>query len=230
LGKALYLLSREACPEEIKRPYRWLRRRVRPDPDPAWSTWLASNHRKLAEQLTAPPEPLDQRLGSETLELAWRIVTSPGAAWANRFLVDEFMASGIECRFPFLDRRLFDFVFSVPPRLRPRCRGRPWFKPYISQGLTDFIPPEIRRRDAKVDFEAYNCRVLIRCLDLLYPILFEDNSWVSESYVPRNFAFALFQEFRQANVAGQTTPETRKRMRTISNVVGLELWLRNLNH
>jgi asparagine synthase (glutamine-hydrolysing) len=229
LSKALYLLGRDACPEEIKRPYRWLRRRVRPDPDPGWSTWLASNHKKLAEQLSAAPERLDQGFSSETLELAWRIVTSPGAAWANRFLVDEFAPGGIHVRFPFLDRRLFDFVFSVPPHLRPRCRGRPWFKPYISQGLTAFIPPEIRRRDAKVDFEAYNCRVLERCLDHLYPILFEGNSWVSESYVPRNSAFALFQEFRQANVARQSTPETRKRMRTISNMAGLELWLRSLN-
>src|SRR5262249_48135559 len=147
------------------------------------------------------PQPRDQGFGSETLELAWRIVTSPGATWANRFLVDEFAAGGIECRFPFLDRRLFDFVFSVPPHLPPRCRGRPWFKPYIAQGLAIYIPPEIRRRDAKVDFEAYNCRVLERCLDLLYPILFEGNSWVSESYVPRNSAFALFQEFRQGNIA-----------------------------
>jgi asparagine synthase (glutamine-hydrolysing) len=229
LGKALYLLTREACPEEMKHPYRWVRGRIRPDPPPAWATWLTPKYRKLADELTASPEPASREFGSETLELAWRILTSPGAAWANRFLVDEFAADGIQCRFPFLDRRLFDLVFSVPPHLRPRCHGRPWFKPYIAQGLAAFVPPEIRRRDAKVDFEAYNCFVLQRCLDLLFPILFGGNPWISEPYVPRNLALTLFQEFRQGNDDRKTTPEARKRMTTISNIAGLELWLRNLN-
>jgi asparagine synthase (glutamine-hydrolysing) len=229
LGKSLYLLSREACPEEIKRPYRWLRRRVRSDPAPGWTTWLGPKYRRVADELTASPEPTDQGFGSETLELAWRILTSPGAAWANRFLVDEFAADGIQCRFPFLDRRLFDLVFSVPRHLRPRCRGRPWFKPYIAQGLAACIPPEIRRRDAKVDFEAYNCFVLERCLNFLFPILFGGNTWISEPYVPRSLAFALFHEFRQTHDDRKTTYETRKRMGAISNIAGLELWLRGLN-
>jgi hypothetical protein len=229
LSRALYLLSREACPEEIKRPYRWVRRLVRPDPAPAWTAWLGPKYRKLADELTASFQPVNQGFGSETLELAWRIVTSPGAAWANRFLVDEFAATGIESRFPFLDRRLFDLVFSVPPHLRPRCQGRPWFKPYIAQGLAACIPGEIRLRDAKVDFEAYNCAVFERCLDFLLPCLFDGNQWMSEFFVSRNRALALFQEFRQGNGHDQGTPETRKRMVTVSNIAGLELWLRDSN-
>ena len=228
-GKALYLLTREACPELIKRPYRWVRSRLQANLAPEWSSWLAPEFWRIAEDLNAPEENLVQGFDSETLELAWRIVTSPRASWANRFLVDEFAAGGIQCRFPFLDRRLFDLVFSIPPHLRPRCSGRPWFKPYIAQGLADFIPSEIRLRDAKVDFESYNCYVFERCLEFLRPCLFDGVPWKSEAYVPRSQALALFQtRFGEDTGREKKGPEVRKRMETLQNIAGLELWLREL--
>ncbi len=229
LGKALYLLAREACPEEIKRPYRWVRRRFRPGAPPAWSSWLAPGFRKIAEELDASEDSVP-RFDSETLELAWRILTAPRASWSNRFLVDEFRAAGIQCRFPFLDRRLFDLVFSIPRRLRPRCRGRPWFKPYIALGLSGYIPAEIRDRDAKVDFESYNCYVFDRCLEFLRPCLFDGGRWKSEAFVPRSQALALFQAARQER-ASPNMPGymIKRRMETLRNIAGLELWLRELS-
>jgi asparagine synthase (glutamine-hydrolysing) len=229
-GKALYLLAREACPELIKRPYRWARQRVRADLTPEWSSWLAPEFRRIASDLESPEEDSVHGFDSETLELAWRIVTSPRASWANRFLVDEFAAAGIQCRFPFLDRRLFDLAFSIPPHLRPRCRGGPWFKPYIAHGLADFIPSEIRLRDAKVDFESYNCYVFSRCLEFLRPYLFDGVPWKSEAYVPRSQAVALFQTvFEEDAGRGKQGHAVRKRMETLRNITGLELWLRELN-
>lgn len=228
-GKAFYLLTREVCPEEIKRPYRWIRRRFRPDARPSWSVWLGPDYKKLAEELENAQETPFEDFSSATLNLAWRILTDARASWANRFLVDEFAAAGIQCRFPFLDRPLFDFVFSVPHHLRPRCRGRPWFKPYIAQGLSDYIPPEIRVRDAKVDFESYNYYVFERCLEFLRPCLFDGGRWKSEAFVPRRPAVALFQTVCQ-DLASQDKRgrETIKRIETLRNIAGLELWLREL--
>jgi asparagine synthase (glutamine-hydrolysing) len=227
LGRALHLLAREACPEEIKRPYRWVRRLLLPKKAPTWSSWLAPKFWNIAEELDAPEACSKNGFGSETLDLAWRILTAPGASWSNRFLSDAFAAAGIQCRFPYLDRRLFDLVFSVPPHLRPRCRGGPWFKPYISQGLSAFIPREIRLRDAKVDFEDYNCLVFDRCLEFFRPNLFDDGQWNSEDFVPRLEALAFFrsisQEIADKNRKG---PGKRKRTETLRNIAGLELWLR----
>jgi asparagine synthetase B (glutamine-hydrolysing) len=228
LGKSLYLLAREACPEEIKRPYRWVRRRIRPGPPPAWSSWLSPDFRKLAEELDSTPDPPPQAFDSETLELAWRILTNPGASWANRFLVDEFAAAGIQCRFPFLDRRLFDLVFSIPAHLRPRCQGSPWFKPLIAEALSDFLPKEIRRRDAKVDFGAYNCYVFDRSLESLRPCLF-DGQWKSECFVSRSQAQSLFDSYSRLKQGwNHRTNDEIKRMETLRDIAGLELWLREI--
>jgi hypothetical protein len=227
IGKALYLLARQECPETIKKPYRWFRRCIRSDSPPAWSSWLAMEFWSLAKELDSREDPPPCGFDSETLETAWRIVTAAGSSWANRFLVDEFASGGIQCRFPFLDRRLFDLVFSVPPHLRPKCRGRPWFKPYIAQGLAAYIPPEIQLRDAKVDFESYNCFVFNRCSEFLRPCLFDEGKWVSEPFVSRNQALALFQFVRQEmSNPGPRAYETKRRMETLRNIAGLELWLR----
>jgi asparagine synthase (glutamine-hydrolysing) len=229
LGKALYLLTREACPELIKMSYRWVRRRFRAETPPAWSLWLASDFCKMAEGLEKSVEFPAYKFGSETLDLAWKIMTYPGSAWANRFLVDEFAAGGFQCRFPFLDPPLFDLVFSVPAQLRPRCRGRPWFKPYISQGLSPYIPPQIKLRDAKVDFESYNCYAFSRCLNFLQPCLFDSSRWESEAYVSRNQALVLFQTVRrETNGPEPRGFEIKKRMESLRNIAGLELWLRDL--
>jgi asparagine synthase (glutamine-hydrolysing) len=229
LGKSLCLLARENCPEEIKRPYRWFRRRIRPDPPPAWSSWLAPSFREIAEELESDLPTPSQGFGSDTLELSWQIVTDPRASWANRFLVDEFAVAGIGCRFPFLDRRLFDLVFSIPARLRPRCQGRPWFKPLMAEGLGDFLPKEIRRRDAKVDFGAYNCYIFNRNLEFLRLCLFDGHQWKSASFVSRSQAQDVFDSYcppkpgwnHQAN-------DEIKRMETLRNIAGLELWLREI--
>jgi len=229
LGKAFYLLARAACPEEFKRPYRWVRRRFRPDAPPGWFGWLALEQRKMAGEIESSVAASSPGFDSDTLELAWEILTNPRGSWANRFLIDEFAAAGIECRFPYLDSRLFDLVFSVPRRLRPRCRGRPWFKPYIAQGLAAYIPPEVRLRDAKVDFESYNCYVFNRCLGFLLPCLFGDGKWISEHFVPRGQALALFQTFRQdTNGRAPGGYENKRREETLRNIAGLELWLREM--
>jgi len=232
IGRALYLVLRETCPEEIKRPYRWIRRRLRPLFTPsgvkngeACPAWLNPEAARVAREVGTAAEPAPQGFGSATLEAAWQILTHPYYAWANRWLVTEFAAAGIECRFPFLDRRLFEFVFSIPSRLRPRCRGSPWFKPLIAQGLRDYIPAEIRIRNAKVHFEAYNCRVFDADARELERLLFDSTDWCSENFVTRKSAQGLFDAYlRKAN--DQEPLQRMKRIAPLRRVAELELWLR----
>jgi asparagine synthase (glutamine-hydrolysing) len=227
--KALYSLAREGCPEEIKRIYRWLRRRVVcPSSEGEFvPAWLAPQARRMALEIGPAAVPAPQGFGSATLELAWQIISSPYSAWANRWLVNEFASQGIRCRFPFLDQRLFDFVFSIPPRLRPRCKGSPWFKPLISQGLSAFLPPAVRHRAAKVHFEAYNCYVFGGEFESLRRCLFDSREWHSEGFVPRRKAFEVFENFQMRPEEIRQDPlGASKRIEPLRRIAGLELWLR----
>jgi asparagine synthase (glutamine-hydrolysing) len=228
-GKALFSLLREVCPEEIKGVYRWLRRRMQASSSEKddYPTWMTPQARRMAMEIGPSVAPPPEGFGSQTLELAWQIISSPYAAWANRWLVDEFAANGIRCSFPFLDRRLFEFVFSIPPRLRPRCKGPPWFKPFITQGLAAFLPPELRIRDAKVHFETYNCYVFRGEFESLRRCLFESGDWCSESFVPHRQAQHLFENFQMSpDDIRQDAVGTSKKIESLRRIAGLELWLR----
>jgi asparagine synthase (glutamine-hydrolysing) len=58
---------------------------------------------------------------------------------------------GVETRLPFLDRRLIDFMLTVPARLRFR---NGWIKWILRQSLQDILPEEVRRRTRLAWFSA----------------------------------------------------------------------------
>lgn len=57
-------------------------------------------------------------------------------------------ARGIDYRFPLLDRRLLEFVYTLPPRMFRRGRTRRWL---IRQASKDLLPEVIRRNNSKVE-------------------------------------------------------------------------------
>lgn len=77
---------------------------------------------------------------------------------------------GVETRLPFLDRRLIDFMLTVPARLRFR---NGWIKWILRQSLKGILPEEVRRRTRLAWFSALAHRGLRersreRVLDLLF--------------------------------------------------------------
>jgi asparagine synthetase B (glutamine-hydrolysing) len=77
-GKALFSLLREVCPEEIKGAYRWLRRRIQVSSSEkdGYPTWMTPQARQLAMEIGPPLAPPPEGFGSQTLELAWQIISS----------------------------------------------------------------------------------------------------------------------------------------------------------
>jgi len=72
------------------------------------------------------------------------------------------MAASVECRFPFLDHRLVEFVFSLPPQHKLRGTHS---KGILRQAMAGIIPEQVRRRSDKVGFYTPYARWLAGCMD-----------------------------------------------------------------
>lgn len=83
---------------------------------------------------------------------------------------DRFIASfGMECRHPYLDRRLFEFLLSIPPE--QVFRGR-WNRLVIRRALKGLLPDEVRWRRDKSNFEPFIHQILRKkAVPLIRPLL-----------------------------------------------------------
>lgn len=61
------------------------------------------------------------------------------------------MAHGVECRMPFMDYRLVEFVFSLPNRARV---GGGYTKRILREAMMGIVPESIRERKIKIGFNA----------------------------------------------------------------------------
>lgn len=92
-----------------------------------------------------PPPPFDSQSALATyLHLT-------NGLHAARMLSNNSWATylGIEWSFPFLDRRLIDFMLSVPPRLRFR---KGLVKYILREAMAGILPEKIRNRTTAADF------------------------------------------------------------------------------
>lgn len=61
------------------------------------------------------------------------------------------MASGVECRMPFMDYRLVEYVFSLPPQAKI---GGGYTKRILRDAVKGIVPNEIRKDRIKIGFNA----------------------------------------------------------------------------
>jgi asparagine synthase (glutamine-hydrolysing) len=61
------------------------------------------------------------------------------------------MASGVECRMPFMDYRIVEFVFSLPPESKV---GGGYTKRVLREAMAGVLPDEIRLNKTKIGFNA----------------------------------------------------------------------------
>lgn len=121
---------------------------------------------------------------------------------------------GIEVRHPFLDRRLFEFVFALPPAHLVRLGER---KPLLRRAMAGVLPDFIRLRRDKtslggfVDFSLRKEAGRVR--NLLAAPLSADLGIVDGEAVRRSF---------ESYCRGERTAEQR----SLWYVISLELWLR----
>lgn len=61
------------------------------------------------------------------------------------------MAHGVECRMPFMDYRIVEFIFSLPPESKV---GKGYTKRILREAMKDILPDEIRLNKLKIGFNA----------------------------------------------------------------------------
>ena len=125
--------------------------------------WMARRGRDETRPFRTPaaPAPLNflppPRLNSQSSMISYAQLTQ-GLYSARMVSLDTLAGyAGIEWRFPFLDRRLIDFMFAVPPRLRFRDG---LIKYVLRRAMAGILPDAVRRRTDFAHFTELEMRGL----------------------------------------------------------------------
>jgi len=122
---------------------------------------------------------------------------------------------GFEVRHPFLDRRLVEFVLSIPPQqlFRPGCH-----KSLIRRAMTGSLPDLVRNRPDKSSVEAFLHWSLREKEVQQIERLLASPLCAEMGLVDGNRLRAAYQRFRAGPWAGPVQPLWR--------CIQLELWIR----
>jgi len=123
------------------------------------------------------------------------------------------MAFSVESRVPFLDPRLVEYIFTLPPR---SIIGGGWNKRVMREALTGILPEKIRQRRWKVGFTTPEMDWL-RAREDLVTRIFSSDSFNSRPYFD---APAVRDAFER--ICAGSAEETL----AVWRVLNLEVWLR----
>jgi asparagine synthase (glutamine-hydrolysing) len=130
----------------------------------------------------------------------YRILTQQGLPELLRYEDRNSMAHSIEARVPFLDYRVAELLFSVPPE---ELFDRGLTKVVLRNALSDMLPPEVRDRRDKLGFVTPGGRFFRGALGELAADVFASRSFADRGFVDPAAARALLQRHREgAHEAG----------------------------
>jgi len=113
---------------------------------------------------------------------------------------------GVEWRFPYLDRRLVDFVIAIPPKL---CFREGMSKFILREALRGLLPEKVRRRTTGSHFGASEERGLRETERRRIVALLKDPVLVRLGYVDeRELRSAWELYWRQGGQSGMYRPLT----------------------
>ena len=191
---------------------RAVRRRLRRPPQPP--DWInpefAAAGTVLRRGAVPPAVAFPTRLQQQTFDN----VTNPLLARTLEAFDMRAAASGIEPRYPFLDRPLAEFVLGIPYRCRPPGRAR---KSLLRGSMARDLPAVVLDRRRKVLFDAYIRKVVAEGRTGLRDLLFGAPRWCAGPYVVEGAARAL---------AARSAPEAEVVSPVFWRVATLDLWLR----
>ena len=190
-------------------------RRLRTRQPPAWYT---ESIRRLAHRHVPRQPILGTHLPTAHARSLYEEVRSSYQVrcmeWNNKVAA----MHGLEATFPFLDRDLLSFLMSIPGEIQTR-NGVP--KGLLREAMRGILPDPIVNRTWKADFT----QVVNEGMLLDYPQLIDhlesDPAAVRWGYLDSGIMQTLLPQFRQ-----QLRSRTAEAAWTLSDLLGLELWLR----
>jgi len=216
------LLFREHClkpliPRRVAAPLGRLRRRLAGNGAPDWLIPGILDHHRLDPE--ANGSPVASRFATRSQRSLHRVLRHNSnlsyPIGENDLLASRF---GIEYRYPFLDRRVVEFLIAIPERQR-WWMDRP--KAILRRALRDVLPEEIRERRTKAEFSVVLDREVRGSLATQVEKLIRDSVLVQMGVVDRA---GMLRRFR-AVVEGRDEATSRW---AVFNFIGLELWSRSI--
>jgi asparagine synthase (glutamine-hydrolysing) len=210
------LLARPLLPPSLRRILRRFHPEKRNAPLPEWIRPEFARRNQLAERLRGGNSPIllprtaREQIFSEAVGTAWY---SRAVHWHDR----NAARFGIEARHPFLDRRLFEFVLSIPPQelYQPGC-----YKSFLRRSMQGILPERVRCRSTKTRFVDFLDLVLRREVDTVSALL--------TSPLSAEAGFLDSELLRQAFSRYRTQPDPRYRSH-LWYAITFEMWLRRHN-
>ena len=195
---------RAAIPPVAKHVYRRLRPRVSP-PLPRWVNADFIEYYRGRPQSQVP----ELAFGSITQTTTFRYLGGPYLCWGVELAEAKGAYRAFETRHPFLDRKLAEYVLSIP--FNRRLPNGKW-KYLLRNSLEHDLPPTVCKRKRKTIFDPYVEHVLNRDKQQLVDSIFASDTWQTGKYIVKRQAFAQLNEISYTD---------------LWNIASLELWFRN---
>jgi asparagine synthase (glutamine-hydrolysing) len=208
---------RKSLPGVLRRGYRhW-----RPRPVQAPPEWLSQRLRDLWRNEALPLDPSGNTSGRcATQQFTWRWLTRPHTVWSIELHVIRAAHHGLEVRFPYLDRRLADFVLAVPYAHR-LPRGR--MKLLLREAMKGLLPRPIIDRRRVTGFQCLAPLEFSRHREQLRALLWGER-WLCEPYVEQKVLRKIFERVDKDPFECSNCQDVR----CVQHIAQLELWLRAL--
>jgi asparagine synthase (glutamine-hydrolysing) len=144
-------VAKPLLPETALRGLRRLRGHREPSPIPPWLPPEFVKRTGLAERLR-PRSGAWRLLHADAREARRRFTRLDDVGFAIHALDMGSARAGVETRYPFLDRRLIEFVARVPPEEVFRAG---WNRLILRRAMRGLLPDSVRLRPGKTKFTPY---------------------------------------------------------------------------
>ena len=215
LEEYAYYFLWEIAPEPLLRAQRAVRRVLGWDGRPRW---FSHRFRALAYQRSQQQRRVVRRFAGKQAEWCHRLFVPTHRLNFVEELNKLANAHGLERAYPFMDRDLVEFMMSIPGHI-VSWEGK--HKGLFREAMRGVLPESIRRRYWKADFTAVADAAAISGIPRFRTHFESGCLSAAFGYIDRDIFAARFRSYR-----GELTGASTQLPNQVSDVVGLELWLR----
>jgi asparagine synthase (glutamine-hydrolysing) len=210
---------RDAVPEALMPPFRFLRRLVGRD---RFAQLYSKALRERAYRRSQQQHRMEGPFGSRQAEWCYRLAHAAHVGEAFEAYNKIAQIYGQECAYPFADREVVAFMMAIPAEI-VACDGK--YKGLFRVAMGGILPESIRLRYWKADFTVLEAQAATRLLnDRFQEILAPDALVVARGYANG----PALQHAARSLLAGISSQNCNPAM-DMTHFLALEQWLRGLD-
>jgi asparagine synthase (glutamine-hydrolysing) len=171
---------------------------------------------RLTDRVPSAYFPAHHRRGAAWQELYDQMMHLHSWERAISWYTSHASPFGVEVRYPFLDRRLVEFMLAIPPRQRsqPGC-----YKPLLRQSMAGLLPEIVRQRADKTTHRAFIDFAVRHRRRAKIEKLLQNPVAAEMGIIDCDKLYSAYQSFLR---------DDSKRSQYLWNTFSLEVWLREI--